>query len=101
MARIRTYNVTLGTGATRVTTTHTPVLEVHITNTNTGAGHTVTVGGSDVATVPGLTVPIGTTDTPAERVLGQGPSGAAAFNLEDLYLKGTQNDVIQVLAITL
>lgn len=101
MARIRTFNLTMTGSAVQVSSSHIPALEVHISNPSTTAGHTLTVGRSDVATVPGLTVPVGATDSPGYRVIGQGPSGAVATYLDDLYIKGTNTDVVQVLAVCL
>ena len=103
MARIRCYNVTLGAAATPVDNTTSPapgVLEIHISNTSTTAGHVVDVGLSGVATTPGLRVPVGATDSPGYRWIGAGHSGSELCKLRDIYLKGTQNDVVQVLVVT-
>lgn len=89
---LATYNVTLS-GATQVTSTRTPCQQVILT----AGAHDYNWGLSNVATVPGGTVKTTTVSPVAIGTVG----GTASLELSNLYLKGTDADVIQVTAITL
>lgn len=86
-------DVTLS-GNTRVTATNTPVRQVLVHNTTGNAA--VLVGDSDLsATSYGLSIAAGAT----QEVAGSF-SGDAPVNLNEIYLRGTDAQVVHVLYVT-
>lgn len=87
-------NVTLGASNTRITTTHTPVLAVMFENAS-GNGE-LKVGDVNLTSVI-----YSFTVAAAAKSPFIGPfAGASPFNLEDIWLLGTQNNIIRVFYVT-
>lgn len=87
-----TYQVTLGAAATQLTTTRKGVRQLLFMP----AAHAYYIGKSNVDSTHGIEV-----FPTAVQCTSVGPfSGDAPANTNEFYLSGTQNDVIQVLAIT-
>lgn len=81
-------------GTTRVTATHTPVKQVIIHNPAGNAS--VTIGPSTMsATAYGILVAAGANSPSLGPFAGELP-----FNLEDVYLRGTDTQTVHVLYIT-
>lgn len=92
MASIRFATVVLTGSAQRLATEHTPILELHIENDTGNA--VVKVGGSDIATdVYGASIKAG---PEFAKTFAQGPSGAAAFNLDEVWVLGTGAQKIRI-----
>lgn len=96
MAKIVFATVTLDGNPQQLTAElnlgHTPVLELHI-ESDTGNA-IVKVGDADIATdVYGASVTAGPANA---KTFAQGPSGAAAFNLEDVWVLGTDTQKIRL-----
>jgi hypothetical protein len=91
-----TYQVTLGAAATQLTATRKSVRMLAFAP----GAHDYYVGKSDVDSTHGVKVPVPAANVPYQ-YLYIGPfSGDGPCNANEFYLSGTQNDVIQVLAIT-
>jgi hypothetical protein len=87
---LETFTLVLGPGPTRITITHRPVSMLKIEN-ETG-NDDVRLGGSGVSdTDYSLIVPAGPTNS---KTLGALQTGL--MNLNDLYLFGTENDIVHV-----
>lgn len=82
--------VTLGTGATRLTSTVTPAFDIQFQN---NATHTMRVGDSTVTSSRGILLPAG----PAGGTLYLGPYRAYNINIADFWAVGTQGDVLDVI----
>lgn len=85
--------VTIGAAATQLATAHTPCTQVIISNgRNT---HTTSVGDKNVTSTTGILL---SANNANNAILPLGSySGAAAINLDDIWVAGTQNDVVDVL----
>lgn len=87
------YDVTIGAAATQVSSTKTPVqwLFIH----NTAQNSAIYIGSSTVTASS-----YGHTLAASEEVpIGPGTAGYP-INLDEVYIFGTENDVVHVLAIT-
>lgn len=96
----KTVNVTLGSGATQVIAVHTPVKQVTFYNDTGNAA--VKVGTSAItSTSYGFIVPVSAVATGITGIVQIGPfSGESPFNLDEIWLLGTQNNIIRVNYIT-
>jgi hypothetical protein len=90
---LRQYNVTLGAGATQVTSTRRGIRHAIIQNTAGNAA--IFIGDADVTNaIYGHTLA-------ASGILHLGPfSGDAPLSTDELYITGTQSQVVHVLLIT-
>ena len=94
------FNVTIGTAATPLITAvaghRTPFMEIQF---DPVVAHDTYVGDSTVsATKYALKLPASST---VPRVIANGPNSVKIDDLENIYLSGTQNDVIRGYALTL
>lgn len=85
---VRLVQVTLGAGATQVSSTATPVRQIMFQN---NATHDCRIGDSTVTTSKGIKLIAGV------GTLNSGPIISYASNLADWYIAGTAADVIDVL----
>jgi hypothetical protein len=98
---IQVFQVTLGAAATPIINPatnpahKTPVQEIHLNP----AAHDYTFGPSTVTAT--LYVRKITTAGATAAIVGNGPAAIAIDVLENLYLFGTQNDVVNVGVVTL
>lgn len=90
---IKHYNVTIGASATQVSSTRTPIKLAIIHNTTGNSA--IFIGDSTVtASIYGHTLA-------SAGNLTIGPfSGEAPFSTDELYIAGTQNNVVHVLVVT-
>jgi hypothetical protein len=87
----RTLQVTLGAGATQVSATAQPCRQVIIQN---NAAHACRYGDVDVSATRGIYLAPGTGGGAAN--IGSAFGALIAIDLSELYLYGTQNDVIDI-----
>ena len=90
MASLTTLQVTLGAGATQATTTTTILCREVIVQNN--ASHTVRVGDSNVSASRGIAL---AASSAANSIVLLNPTGTLIL-LSDIWLIGTQNDVIDI-----
>lgn len=88
------YQVTLGAGATQITSSHVPFIELHL---NASAADYY-LGGSDVSTTKYF-VKVPSTGT-VNVAIGAGGGGAMLDTLKNMYLIGTQSGVVNVGVVT-
>lgn len=88
------YQVTLGAGATQITTDSTSAQEIHLNP----AAHDYTFGLSDVSATKyfAKVATPGTAGNTYATVIGQGPAAISIEKMRNCYLFGTQNDVVNV-----
>jgi|SRR5262245_31736126 len=93
-------NVTLGAGATQAIAAHTPCKMAIIYNDTGNAA--VKVGDKNItATSFGAICPVSAVGTGINGMLPIGPfSGEQAFNLDEIWFFGTQNNIIHILYVT-
>ncbi len=91
------YTVTLGAGATRATTDHTPINMLIIENTASNA--LVKYGTSALTTnlYAGSVIAQSATVDSSKAI---GPFPQACMNLDEFYFLGTENQIIHLTAIT-
>lgn len=90
----KTMNKTLTGGNDQLTTTHTPVKWINVYNPTGNSA--VLVGDKNIsATVYGFSVGAAASGPP----IGPLP-GELSFNLEDVYLRGTNGDAVRVSYLT-
>ena len=94
---LRLLQITIGASATRVTPTHTPCLHA-IIEADDGNSNAAFVGGSDVTSANGVRLNNSAT-APGRTEIGPF-SGAAPFDLSEVYIAGTQNEKVNILAVT-
>lgn len=87
---IANYQVTVGAATTVCSSTSIPARQVVISN---NGGHSIRVGDSTTSSTKGILIATATNYT-----LGQ--MDAYTLNLNQLYINGTQNDVIDVVVIS-
>jgi len=87
------YQVTLGAAATQLSATQQPICQIIVSPTP----HDTYIGKSGVTTTTGIKIAT-TVTTPF--IMGTA-EGRSAFDATEVYFVGTQNDLINVLAITL
>lgn len=99
---LRSIQVTLGASATQVTATRKGVRQMWFMP----AAHDYYVGvgtaalGGPVDSTHGVKIPVPTSNVPYA-IVSLGPfSGDEPLNTTDVYLLGTQNDVVQILVVT-
>ena len=87
------YQVTLGAAATQLSATNQPICQILI-----GApAHDAYIGTKGVTTTTGVKIPTAVT---SPTIFGTAEA-RSAFDATEVYFIGTQNDTINVLAITL
>lgn len=82
--------VTLGAAATRVTTTRTPCKQIIFQNT---AGNVARIGDSTVSATKGIKL---AASAAANSIVSLGPFDTHPLELEDYYIFGTENDLIDI-----
>lgn len=93
---LRTYQVTLGSGATQLDSTRHGVRQIIFSS----GAHDYFVGKSNVDSTHGVKVPVPAANVPYT-LMSVGPfSGDEPCYTNEFYLSGTQNDVIQVIVVT-
>lgn len=92
---LKVYQVTLGAGATQITTDTVAAQEIHLNP----AAHDYEFGLSDVSATKYFRKVTTTGATTA--IVGNGPPAISIEKMYNLYLIGTQNDVVNVGVVTL
>lgn len=92
----KTFQVTIGAGATQVYSQPLPVREVIIQN---NATHVIRFGGDNVSTSLGIQLDSGTATPSPGGSASAGPFRVNNVDLSDIWIAGTQNDVVDILYI--
>ena len=94
---LKRFQVTIGAAATQVTATRTPCRHA-IIEADDGNSNAAFVGTSDVTSANGIRLNNSAT-APGRMEIGPF-SGDAPFNLSEVYVAGTLNETVNVLAVT-
>lgn len=94
----KTIQITLASAAAQqISTTDVPFQELHLNSTT----NQYYFGSSDVSSTKFFRTVLATGSAASAVIVGNGPAAIGIDNLKNLYIKGTQGDVINLGVITL